>query len=425
MPSSIVIGTQWGDEGKGKIIDILASQAEVVVRSQGGNNAGHTVVNNGETYKLHLIPSGILYPDTLCLIGAGVVLDPKSFLEELNMLREKNISAENLRIDPRAHIVMPWHIVLDGLSEEFRGNSDIGTTKRGIGPTYMDKYERCGIRMYDLVHPEIFREKALATGKLKNKIIKEVYGGKEIDLDTVIDEYIAYGKQLAEFVDDVSVLTYDAYKAGKNIMFEGAQATLLDIDFGTYPYVTSSHPLSGGVCIGTGVGPKMIDRIIGVAKAYTTRVGKGPFPTELDDETGETIRNVGGEFGTTTGRPRRTGWFDAVIVRHSVRVNGLDGIALNKLDTLSNLGDLKICTGYKMPDSTIIRNFPPTLEGLEGCQPIYETVPGFSDDISSCRTYDELPQACKDYIKRVEELCECPVAMVGVGPDRSQIIIRD
>ncbi len=425
MPSSIVIGTQWGDEGKGKIIDILASQAEVVVRSQGGNNAGHTVVNNGVTYKLHLIPSGILYPDTLCLVGAGVVLDPKDFLGELKMLAERNISTKNLKIDPRAHVVMPWHIVLDGLSEQFRGNSDIGTTKRGIGPTYMDKYERCGIRIFDLVHPEIFREKAMATGKLKNKIITEVYGGEALDLEAIIAEYTEYGKVLAPFVDDVSVLCFDAYKNGKNIMFEGAQATLLDIDFGTYPYVTSSHPLSGGVCVGTGVGPKMIDRIIGVAKAYTTRVGKGPFPTELNDEIGDKIRNIGGEFGTTTGRPRRTGWFDAVILRHSVRVNGLDGVALNKLDTLCGLGDLKICTAYKKPDGTILENFPAALEDLDGCEPVYETVKGFSEDISGCRSYAELPQACKDYVKRVEELIGCPVVMIGVGPDRSQIINKD
>jgi len=266
MPASIVIGTQWGDEGKGKIIDILASRAEIVVRSQGGNNAGHTVVNNGETYKLHLIPSGILYPNTLCLIGAGVVIDPQSFLSEITGLHARNISTENLKIDPRAHVVMPWHIELDGLSEKFRGNLDIGTTKRGIGPTYMDKYERSGIRMYDLIHPEILKEKAYTTGKLKNKIITEVYGGQAIDLDKVIADYIEYGKQLAKYVDDVSVLTYDAYKANKTIMFEGAQATLLDIDFGTYPYVTSSHPVSGGVCVGTGIGPKVITNIMALQK---------------------------------------------------------------------------------------------------------------------------------------------------------------
>ena len=424
MPANIVVGTQWGDEGKGKIIDIIASRADVVVRSQGGNNAGHTVVNDGQTYKLHLIPSGILYKNTLCLIGAGVVLDPKDLLSEIDNLSPRGVSFDNLKIDPRAHVVMPWHITLDGLSEKFRGNSDIGTTKRGLGPCYMDKYERCGIRVYDLVHPEVFAEKVRMTGKLKNKIITEVYGGEPHDIEAIIKEYTEYGKRLAKYVDDVSVIVYEAAKANKTIMFEGAQATLLDIDFGTYPYVTSSHPLSAGVCVGTGVGPMIISNIIGVAKAYTTRVGKGPFPTELDDEIGEAIRNKGGEFGTTTGRPRRTGWFDAVIVRHSVRVNGLSSLAINKLDTLGGIGDLKVCVAYKKPDGTVIENFPATLEELADCVPVYETLKGFDDDISSCRSFDELPEACKKYIERLEELCDCHISMVGVGPDREQIIER-
>lgn len=424
MPANIVVGTQWGDEGKGKIIDIIASRADVVVRSQGGNNAGHTVVNDGQTYKLHLIPSGILYKNTACLIGAGVVLDPKDFLSEIDDLSSRGISFDNLKIDPRAHVVMPWHITLDGLSEKFRGNSDIGTTKRGIGPCYMDKYERCGIRVYDLVHPEVFAEKVRMTGKLKNKIITEVYGGEHHDIEAIIKEYTEYGKRLAKYVDDVSVIVYEAAKANKTIMFEGAQATLLDIDFGTYPYVTSSHPLSAGVCVGTGVGPMIISNIIGVAKAYTTRVGKGPFPTELNDEIGETIRNKGGEFGTTTGRPRRTGWFDAVIVRHSVRVNGLSSLAINKLDTLGGIGDLKVCVAYKKPDGTVIENFPAALEELADCVPVYETLKGFDDDVSSCRSFDELPEACKKYIERLEELCDCHISMVGVGPDREQIIER-
>lgn len=424
MPANIVVGTQWGDEGKGKIIDIIASRADVVVRSQGGNNAGHTVVNDGQTYKLHLIPSGILYKNTACLIGAGVVLDPKDFLSEIDDLSSRGISFDNLKIDPRAHVVMPWHITLDGLSEKFRGNSDIGTTKRGIGPCYMDKYERCGIRVYDLVHPEVFAEKVRMTGKLKNKIITEVYGGEPHDIEAIIKEYTEYGKRLAKYVDDVSVIVYEAAKANKTIMFEGAQATLLDIDFGTYPYVTSSHPLSAGVCVGTGVGPMIISNIIGVAKAYTTRVGKGPFPTELNDEIGETIRNKGGEFGTTTGRPRRTGWFDAVIVRHSVRVNGLSSLAINKLDTLGGIGDLKVCVAYKKPDGTVIENFPAAPEELADCVPVYETLKGFDDDISSCRSFDELPEACKKYIERLEELCDCHISMVGVGPDREQIIER-
>ena len=424
MPANIVVGTQWGDEGKGKIIDIIASRADVVVRSQGGNNAGHTVVNDGQTYKLHLIPSGILYKTTPCLIGAGVVLDPKDLLSEIDNLSPRGVSFDNLKIDPRAHVVMPWHITLDGLSEKFRGNSDIGTTKRGIGPCYMDKYERCGIRVYDLVHPEVFAEKARMTGKLKNKIITEVYGGEPHDIEAIIKEYTEYGKRLAKYVDDVSVIVDEAAKANKTIMFEGAQATLLDIDFGTYPYVTSSHPLSAGVCVGTGVGPMIISNIIGVAKAYTTRVGKGPFPTELDDEIGETIRNKGGEFGTTTGRPRRTGWFDAVIVRHSVRVNGLSSLAINKLDTLGGIGDLKVCVAYKKPDGTVIENFPAALEELADCTPVYETLKGFDDDISACRSFDELPDACRKYIERLEELCDCHISMVGVGPDREQIIER-
>ena len=424
MSASIVVGTQWGDEGKGKIIDIIASRADVVVRSQGGNNAGHTVVSNGETYKLHLIPSGILYKDTLCLIGAGVVLDPKDFVGELDSLEARGVSFDNLKIDPRAHVTMPWHIAIDGLSEKFRGNSDIGTTKRGIGPAYMDKYERSGIRVYDLTHPNIFAEKARSAGKLKNKIINDVYGGEPIDIEAVIKEYAEYGKRISGYVDDVSVIVYNAAKAGKTIMFEGAQATLLDIDFGTYPYVTSSHPVSAGACVGTGVGPMMINDIIGVAKAYTTRVGKGPFPTELNDETGDIIRNKGGEFGTTTGRPRRTGWFDAVIVRHSVRVNGLSRLAINKLDTLSGIGDLKVCVAYEKPDGRRITDFPPTLEELADCRPVYETLKGFDDDISSCKDFESLPDSCKEYIARLEQLCECRISMIGNGPDRTQIIER-
>ena len=405
MAANIVIGTQWGDEGKGKVIDILASRADVVIRSQGGNNAGHTVASNGETYKLHLIPSGILYKDTLCLIGAGVVLNPQDLLGEIDNLEARGISCDNLKIDPRAHVVMPWHIILDGLSEEFRGNLDIGTTKRGIGPTYMDKYERSGIRFYDLIHPEIFAEKARTTGKLKNKIITDVFGGEAVDIEAVIQEYTEYGKRLAKYEADVSVLAYEAVKANKTILFEGAQATLLDIDFGTYPYVTSSHPLSAGV-----------------AKAYTTRVGKGPFPTELNDATGDYIREKGHKFGTITGRPRRTGWFDSVIIRHAVRVNGLNCLVVNKLDTLAGIDTLKICVAYKKPDGTIIKDFPATLEELDGCQPVYEDYPGFNDDISNCRTFDELPEICKGYIKRLEELCECKIAMIGVGPDREQQI---
>ncbi|GHU56292.1 adenylosuccinate synthetase [Clostridia bacterium] len=431
----VIIGAQWGDEGKGKIIDILAAKADVVVRSQGGNNAGHTVVSNGKTYKLHLVPSGILYPEKLCLIGAGVVLDPKSFIGELVQLKSQGIEKFNLLIDYRAHIVMPWHIELDGLSEKYRGKSDIGTTKKGIGPAYTDKYERSGLRLYDLIHPEIFREKAKTVGELKNRIITEIYGGNELDIDKIIEEYIKLGEKLKDFADDVSYITYEAHKAGKKILFEGAQATLLDIDFGTYPYVTSSHPNTGGVCTGTGIGPRCIDEVIGVVKAYTTRVGKGPFPTELDDEIGERIRNVGGEFGTTTGRPRRTGWFDAVIAEHSIRVNGITALALNKLDTLGGLEKIKICTGYVISNETqklsesqdelnICHRFPCELEELQKCEPVYEELDGFAEDISSCKTFEKLPQNCKKYIERIEQLLKTPVKFIGVGPDRSQCIYR-
>ncbi|MGN0690252.1 MAG: adenylosuccinate synthase [Oscillospiraceae bacterium] len=425
MPSNIVVGVQWGDEGKGKVIDILASRADVVVRSQGGNNAGHTVEANGQVYKLHLIPSGILYKDTLCLIGAGVVIDPKVLLEEIDDLSSRGVTFDNLKIDPRAHIIMPWHIAIDKLSEEARSpEAKIGTTGRGIGPSYMDKAERSGIRMYDLIHPEVFKKKATEAGRLKNDIITKVYNADAIDVDAVIAEYNEYGKRLAKYVDDVSVLTYEAAKADKKILFEGAQGTLLDIDFGTYPYVTSSHPLSAGVCTGTGVGPKVITNVIGVAKAYTTRVGAGPFPTELNDEVGEEIRQRGREFGATTGRPRRTGWFDSVILRHAVRVNGLTGLAVNKLDVLNGFEYLKVCVAYKKPDGTIIRDFPPTLEELEGCTPVYEDIKGFDEDISNCKSFDELPQSCKDYFARLEELCECPIVMVGVGPNREQNLER-
>lgn len=424
MPTKVVVGVQWGDEGKGKTIDILASRAEVVVRSQGGNNAGHTVVNNGEVYKLHLIPSGILYPGTLCLIGLGVVIDPKNLLEEIDGLAARGIDCKNLRIDPRAHIVMPWHRVLDGLSEQALGGAQIGTTGRGIGPCYMDKYERSGIRLYDLVHEDIFRRKAKAAGELKNKIITRIYDGQALDIDAIIEEYRNYAERLAPYLDDVSILTYRAIQENKYVLFEGAQATLLDIDVGTYPYVTSSHPISGGNAIGAGVGPNLLQDIIGVAKAYTTRVGMGPFPTELLNDLGDTIRNRGGEFGTTTGRPRRCGWFDAVLIRHAVRTNGLTQLAVNKFDTLSGLGDLQVCTGYRLKDGRVLTEYPTDIAELEGSEPIYETLAGFEGDLSTCRTFEELPKNCRDYITYLEKVCGCPITMVGVGPGREQVLER-
>ncbi|MDE6731881.1 MAG: adenylosuccinate synthase [Oscillospiraceae bacterium] len=427
MASSVIVGTQWGDEGKGKIIDIMAQKADLVVRSSGGNNAGHTVVHGDEVYKLHLLPSGILYPETICLIGSGVVIDPAVLLEEIDNMQKRGVTCDNLRIDARADIIMPWHKKLDRLQEEFKAKQtgvNVGTTGRGIGPCYTDKDERVGIRMYDLVHPECLKKLVKNTGELKNLIIEKVYGGEPEDLDAVFEEYKAYGERLAKYMADGSVITFEAYNAGKSVLFEGAQATLLDIDFGTYPFVTSSHPIAGGACVGTGVGPKIIDEVIGVGKSYTTRVGNGPFPTELNDELGKLIRERGGEFGTTTGRPRRTGWFDAVIMRHAVRVNGLTAIAINKFDTLSGIGNLKVCTAYKKSDGTVLKDFPVTLEELEDCSPVYEEIEGYDGDLSQCKTFDEMPEKCRAYISRLEELCGCPITILGVGPGRDQVIFR-
>lgn len=427
MSSRVIVGTQWGDEGKGKVIDIMAAKADLVVRSSGGNNAGHTVVHGENTYKLHLLPSGILYPDTICLIGSGVVVDPAVLLEEIAEMNKHGVSCDNLRIDARADIIMPWHRALDKLEEEFKHKQtgvNVGTTGRGIGPCYADKMDRIGIRMYDLVHPECLKKLVKNTGELKNLMIEKVFGGEPFDLDAVYEEYKAYGEKLAKYMTDGSVMTFDAYNEGKEVLFEGAQATLLDIDFGTYPFVTSSHPIAGGACVGTGVGPKIIDEVIGVGKSYTTRVGNGPFPTELDNELGELIRNKGGEFGATTGRPRRTGWFDAVIMRHAVRVNGLTALAINKFDTLSEIGNLKVCVAYKRSDGTVLNDFPVTLEELADCTPVYEEIEGYEGDISGCRKFEELPEKCQKYVKRLEELCGCPITILGVGAGNDQVIFR-
>lgn len=423
MSTKVVIGAQWGDEGKGKIVDIFACDSEVVVRSSGGNNAGHTVEVDGVNYKLHLIPSGIINKGTICIVANGTVVDPKVLLGEIDMLSSQGIDVSGLKIDLRAHLIMPYHIELDCLSEKARGKGDIGTTKNGIGPCYMDKVERCGIRVCDLMNPEVFAEKVKNTMEIKNKIIENVYGGKALDPDAVIEEYLKYGERLKQFTADTTVILFNAIKEGKKVLFEGAQGTLLDIDLGTYPYVTSSHPISGGVCTGAGIGPTLIDECVGVVKAYTTRVGKGPFPTELLDEKGDTIRNKGNEFGTTTGRPRRTGWFDAVIVKFAVRTSGLTSIVINKIDTLSDLGNIKICVGYKK-EGKIIDEFPPSLEELALCEPVYEELPGWEGDISGCKTFDELPENAKNYIKRIEELIGCRVSMVGVGPGRTQNLVR-
>lgn len=423
MPTKVVIGAQWGDEGKGKTIDIYAGKADVVVRTSGGNNAGHTLEVDGATYKLHVMPSGILYHNTLNIIGAGVVVDPKVLLEEIDGFESKGISTKNLKIDARAHVIMPYHIELDGLSEKARGKGDIGTTKKGIGPCYMDKTERSGIRMSDLIDEDKFAAKVRENMKIKNKIIEFVYDGTPMDPEAIIKEYSEYAKRLKPYVTDTIPILYNAIDEGKEVLFEGAQGILLDIDIGTYPYVTSSHPISGGVCVGSGIGPKMIDECIGVLKGYTTRVGNGPFPTELHDDVGETIRQKGHEFGTTTGRPRRTGWFDAVIARYAVRTSSLSGVVFNKIDPLGGIGKIKLCVAYRK-DGELTYDFPPTLEELAKCEPVYEEMDGWDEDISDIKEFDKLPEAAKKYILRVEELIGCKIISIGVGPGRDQNIDR-
>ncbi len=419
MKTRVLVGAQWGDEGKGKIIDILSENADMVVRSQGGNNAGHTVVVGDQVYKLHLTPSGILYPKADCIISNGCVVDPKVLMNEIDGLRKRGIDISRLKIDSRAHVILPYHIELDGLSESAKGSQDIGTTKKGIGPCYMDKAERIGIRMVDFINEAVFFDKLKANVAFKNKIITMVYGGNALDADAIFAEYKQYAAYLKPFVTDTTILVYEAIMSGKKVLFEGAQGALLDLDVGTYPYVTSSHPIAGGVCIGAGVGPTLLADCLGIAKAYTTRVGKGPFPTELDNEIGESIRTKGGEFGTTTGRPRRCGWFDAVIVRFAVRVNGLTGLAINKLDILSGLDKIKICVSYKR-DGKIIRHFPADLSELAGCEPVYEEYDGWKEDISKATRFDELPINAQKYIKAMEKECGCKICMVGVGPERAQ-----
>jgi adenylosuccinate synthase len=423
MKTVAIVGSQWGDEGKGKVIDYLARQADVVVRGQGGNNAGHTLVVGDKKYALHLIPSGILNPDTINIIGNGVVFDPKGFLEEMKKLKDDGIDTKNIKISDRAHVIFPYHKELDALSENARGENKIGTTKKGIGPCYMDKTERSGIRICDLMDKDIFASKLKQAVDSKNQIIEKIYGGQGFKFDDIYEEYIGYADQIRSYVDDTSVIVYEAIKSGKKVLFEGAQGTLLDLDLGTYPYVTSSHPISGGFSIGAGIGPNMIKDVVGIVKAYTTRVGEGPFVTELLDETGDKIRTQGNEFGTTTGRPRRCGWFDSVIVSYASRVNGLTSISLMLLDVLTGFDKIKICTSYKLGDK-IIKNFPASLDDLGKCEPIYEELDGWNEDICSVENYENLPENAKKYIERIEELVGVNVDMVSVGPKRTQTIIR-
>ncbi len=424
MSGLVIVGTQWGDEGKGKMIDYLSKKADIVVRGQGGNNAGHTVVVGGKKYALHLIPSGILYDDTINIIGNGVVVDPKGFFEELETLKNEGIKTEGkIFISERAHIVFPYHKIIDELSEKARGKDDIGTTKKGIGPCYMDKIERSGLRACDMLE-DSFVERLGHVIDIKNQIITKLYGGKPLDKQQIIDDYVEYGKRMAPYIKDTSVMIDEASKAGKKILFEGAQGSLLDVDLGTYPYVTSSHPISGGFMTGCGVGPQVINEVIGISKAYTTRVGKGPFVTEEDNETGERIRIAGHEFGTTTGRPRRCGWFDGVVVKYASRISGVTGLSLMLLDVLTGFDTLKLCIAYKFGDE-VIEHFPASLEKLGKCEPIYKELPGWKEDITKCKSYDELPKEAKDYIAAIEEITGVPVKIVSTGPDRTQTIIRE
>lgn len=422
MSGTVVIGAQWGDEGKGKITDYLAESAQVVVRYQGGTNAGHTIETGGRQFKLHLIPSGILYKNTLNIIGDGVVIDPEALFEEMDYLKALGVDTENLIISDRAHVVMPYHKVLDKLSEKSRGNSDIGTTGRGIGPCYTDKFERSGIRICDLLNKEDFINLAQRNIQFKNLIITKIYDGEALNQDSIIEKYLAYAERLRPYVKDTTEALYREIKKGSRILFEGAQGTLLDIDYGTYPYVTSSHPISGGVCVGAGVGPKYIDRVFGVCKAYTTRVGKGPFPTELLDDAGNFIREKGREYGTTTGRPRRCGWLDLVIVKFAVRLSSITDIAITKLDTLAGIEKLKVCTGYKL-DGQLIDYFPASLTELAKCEPVFEEFEGWDDSIRNVRKYDDLPESAKKYLRRIEEVTEARISIVSVGPERDQTIV--
>ncbi|MEW9033939.1 MAG: adenylosuccinate synthase, partial [Planifilum fimeticola] len=413
--------TQWGDEGKGKITDFLAERAEVVTRYQGGNNAGHTIVFGGNRYKLHLIPSGIFYRDKICVLGNGMVLNPEALVEELDYLKSHGVSPDNLRISDRAHLILPYHIKLDMVEEARKGEGKIGTTGKGIGPAYMDKAARIGIRVGDLMEPDLFAEKLKRNLEEKNRLLERVYDTGGFSFDEIYDKYLQLGEKFRAYVTDTSVVLNDAIDQGRRVLFEGAQGVMLDIDQGTYPFVTSSNPVAGGVCIGSGVGPTKIHHVIGVAKAYTTRVGDGPFPSEMNDAIGDHIREKGREYGTTTGRPRRVGWFDSVVVRHARRVSGITGLSLNSLDVLSGLPTVKICTAYRWRGK-ILENVPASLKVLAECEPVYEELPGWTEDISGVRRLDDLPLAAQHYVERITQLTGIPLTMFSVGPDREQTI---
>lgn len=421
MSVSVLVGSQWGDEGKGKIVDILSERYDIVARYQGGANAGHTVEIGDKKYVLHLIPSGILREGVICVIGNGVVIDPKALLDEIEILEKNNIKIDGrLFISHNAHLIMPYHKLLDSISES--GQNKIGTTGRGIGPCYIDKYARKGIRIVDLLDRQRLENKIRENLTEKNNLLKKVYEHKELDVEEIIKEYTEFDKRIDKYIKDTPVYLNHAITEGKSVLLEGAQGALLDIDHGTYPYVTSSSPTSGGACTGTGIAPTKVDSVIGIVKAYTTRVGNGPFPTELLDETGNKLREIGAEFGATTGRPRRCGWFDAFLMRYSAMINGIDTVAITKLDVLSDFDEIKVCTGYEI-DGKQLKAFPNDVTQLESIKPVYETLPGWKKDISKARSYDELPEETKDYLKFMTEFCGFDISIISVGPKRSETIV--
>ena len=421
MSSIVIMGSQWGDEGKGKMTDWLAQKADMIVRYQGGNNAGHTIAFNGKTYKLQLIPSGIFEPQKINVIGNGVVVNPKALLSELQMLKDAGVTPSNLKISSRAHLILPYHIQLDIAQEKQRGDQKVGTTHNGIGPAYMDKAARIGIRMCDLLEKDTFATKLKENLAQKNALFEKIYGEEPFDFDSLFDEYYEYGQRLKDYVTDTSVIVNEAIDAGKNVLFEGAQGIMLDLDHGTYPYVTSSNPVVGGALAGAGVGPQSLTKMVGVCKAYSTRVGEGPFPTELTNETGDWIREKAHEYGTVTGRPRRIGWFDAVAMCHAKRVSGMNCLSLNLLDIFTGLKKVKICTAY-MLDGQQIDYYPASLKELERCEPVYEEFDGWTEDISTVTEYDQLPANAKKYLKRIEELTGLQLMTISVGPSREQTI---
>ncbi len=421
MSVIVVVGAQWGDEGKGKVVDLLAEKAQLVVRFSGGDNAGHTVINHYGEFGLHLVPSGIFSAEATCIIGNGVVINPQKLIEEIDKLNKCGVSTSRLVISDRAHLVMPYHLLLDGLEEERRGGDALGTTRRGIGPAYADKVARLGIRAGELLDKEVLHERLRFIIDYKNIILSKVYGASPLSLDEVYSQYCQYGERLAPYIKETTVILAEALSRGQRILLEGAQGALLDPDFGTYPYTTSSSPLSGGGCLGAGIGPTSIDSVLGVFKVYCTRVGNGPMPTELHDETGNLIREQAHEYGTTTGRPRRCGWFDAVAARFSQRINGFTGVALTRLDVLDVLPSFKICIAYKL-DGKTIDNFPSSVAELERCQPVYEELDGWQTPTSHIRQYDQLPPQARKYVERLEELISCPADLISVGSAREQTI---